>query len=390
MSAENLVGLILVGPAARLPRGGVHRPGEVLMSAAAWAQLALLVVLLGVSIPLLGSYMAKVYTGAKAPGDRVFLPVERLIYRICRVDPDREQRWTVYAFSVLAFSVVGLVMLYVMQRVQASLPFNPTNAPQVGEALSFNTATSFVTQHELAELLPRIDAEQPHPDGRPRGAELRVGGRRHGRDGRAHPRPHPPKVGDDRQLLGRPHPHDAAHPPARSRSSARWCYVSHGRGPEPPRLRGHEDRGRQHPGASRRAGGQPGSHQDARHQRWRVLQRERCSPAVQPQRALATCSGSSCILVIPFSLTYTYGKMVGDKKQGYVLLAVMVVIWLLVVGLTTMFELNGNPKLAQAGAEPGGHLDATGRQLRGQGHALRHARARRSGPRRRPVPRTAP
>ena len=124
------------------------------MSGAAWAQLALLVVLLAISIPLLGGYMAKVYGGGSAPGDRVFLPVERLIYKICRVDPDQEQRWTVYAFSVLAFSVVGIVVLYAMQRFQASLPLNPTDAPKVGEALSFNTATSFVTNTNWQSYSP--------------------------------------------------------------------------------------------------------------------------------------------------------------------------------------------------------------------------------------------
>ena len=122
----------------------------------------LLVVVLAVSIPLLGGYMAKVYGNGKAPGDRVFLPVERLIYRVCRVDPDHEQRWTIYAFSVLAFSVVGLLILYAMQRLQTSLPFNPTHAPQVGEALSFNTATSFVTNTNWQSYYPRVDAQRPH------------------------------------------------------------------------------------------------------------------------------------------------------------------------------------------------------------------------------------
>ncbi len=60
----------------------------------------------------------------------MFLPIERLIYKICRVDPDQEQRWTVYAFSVLAFSVVGIIVLYAMQRFQAVLPLNPTNAAE--------------------------------------------------------------------------------------------------------------------------------------------------------------------------------------------------------------------------------------------------------------------
>ena len=116
------------------------------MTGAAWAQFALVIVLIGVSIPLLGGYIAKVFgEEKKAPGDRVFLPIERVVYRVCRVDPEREQRWTVYAFSVLAFSLVGVIVLYGMQRFQTLFPLNPTHAPKVGEALSWNTATSFVT-----------------------------------------------------------------------------------------------------------------------------------------------------------------------------------------------------------------------------------------------------
>ena len=124
------------------------------MQGSDWAQVAVVVVLLAISVPLLGSYMAKVYGDGPAPGDRVFVPAERLVYRLCRVDPDREQRWTVYAFSVLAFSVVGVLIVYVMQRVQGSLPLNPTHAPEVGEALSFNTAVSFVTNTNWQSYYP--------------------------------------------------------------------------------------------------------------------------------------------------------------------------------------------------------------------------------------------
>ena len=72
------------------------------MSASAWFQVLFLIALLAISTPLLGSYLAKVYGGGTAPGDRFFSPVERLIYRACNVDPDREQRWNVYAYSLLA------------------------------------------------------------------------------------------------------------------------------------------------------------------------------------------------------------------------------------------------------------------------------------------------
>ncbi len=117
------------------------------MSTASWLQFVVLIALVGVTAPFIGRYMARVYDDSDrpAPGDRFFLRIERPIYRICRVDPDREQRWTVYAYSVLAFSVISLLILYLQLRIQDSLPFNPTNMPAVGEHLSFNTAVSFST-----------------------------------------------------------------------------------------------------------------------------------------------------------------------------------------------------------------------------------------------------
>ncbi len=115
------------------------------MTAAGWAQLIALIVVIGVTAPLLGRYMANVYQGGPSRLDRVFDPVERLIYRACRIDPQREQRWNIYALSVLAFSVVGFLLLYLIQRVQSGLPFNPTDMGNVAPALSLNTAVSFVT-----------------------------------------------------------------------------------------------------------------------------------------------------------------------------------------------------------------------------------------------------
>jgi potassium-transporting ATPase potassium-binding subunit len=115
------------------------------MTAAGWAQLIALIVVIGVTAPLLGRYIANVYEGGPSRVDRVFGPVERLIYRACRIDPEREQRWNVYTLSVLAFSVVGILLLYLIQRIQSGLPFNPTDMANVAPALSLNTAVSFVT-----------------------------------------------------------------------------------------------------------------------------------------------------------------------------------------------------------------------------------------------------
>jgi len=89
--------------------------------------------------------MAKVYGGGKAPGDRVFMPIERFIYRVCRIDPEGEQRWSTYVYSMLAFSVVGILLTYVLLRLQGHLPMNPTQKGGVSPGLSFNTAISFGT-----------------------------------------------------------------------------------------------------------------------------------------------------------------------------------------------------------------------------------------------------
>ena len=115
------------------------------MSATNWIELFIVVALLVVSTPLLGSYMAKVYGGKKAPGDRIFLPVERFVYRICGIDPESEQRWRTYVVSMLVFTFVGIVFTYAVLRLQAHLPFNPDHQSGVKPGLSFNTAISFGT-----------------------------------------------------------------------------------------------------------------------------------------------------------------------------------------------------------------------------------------------------
>jgi potassium-transporting ATPase potassium-binding subunit len=118
------------------------------MSGTVWVQFLVLIALVAAATPVLGSYMAKVYsaetTGAP-PGDRVFGAIERGIYRLTGVNAEREQRWTVYARSMLAFSVVSVLFVYLMQRIQGSLPINPTDVGAVPEPLAFNTAVSFVT-----------------------------------------------------------------------------------------------------------------------------------------------------------------------------------------------------------------------------------------------------
>ena len=108
-------------------------------------QLGLLCLVLAVTVIPLGRYMAAVYGGGPAPGDRCFASIERRVYRLLRVDATREQRWTVYAVSLLAFSLVSFLVVYALQRLQGSLPFNPTNVAAVPAFGAFNTAVSFMT-----------------------------------------------------------------------------------------------------------------------------------------------------------------------------------------------------------------------------------------------------
>ncbi len=115
------------------------------MSWESWAEILFFLALLVISTPLLGSYMAKVYSNEKAPGDRFFLPIERACYKACRIDPNSEQRWRSYIMSMLAYTLVGGLLTYGVLRLQGHLPGNPNGLPAVPAGTSFNTAISFMT-----------------------------------------------------------------------------------------------------------------------------------------------------------------------------------------------------------------------------------------------------
>ena len=101
-------------------------------------------VLLAITKPL-GVYMTRVFSGEKTFLSRVFGPIERLIYRLCRVEAANEQHWTTYTAAMLMFSVAGLLVLYAFQRLQYYLPLNPQEFSGVNPDLAFNTAVSFTT-----------------------------------------------------------------------------------------------------------------------------------------------------------------------------------------------------------------------------------------------------
>ena len=103
-----------------------------------------LVVLLLLAKPL-GLYMSRVYEGQSVGLNRVLGPVERFIYKICGVDPDEGMDWKIYALAVILFSLVCTIVVYGIQRLQAVLPLNPQGLSAVSPDSSFNTAVSFAT-----------------------------------------------------------------------------------------------------------------------------------------------------------------------------------------------------------------------------------------------------
>ena len=106
--------------------------------------LVYLGVLIAAAYPL-GKYMARVYEGERVSLTRVLGPVERLIYRLAGTREDDEQSWKTYAVAMLLFNAAGLFVVYGLQRLQAALPLNPQSLPAVTPDSSFNTAISFVT-----------------------------------------------------------------------------------------------------------------------------------------------------------------------------------------------------------------------------------------------------
>jgi K+-transporting ATPase ATPase A chain len=108
-------------------------------------QIAVFFILVtAISVPL-GLYMARVFSREHTFLDRVLTPIESLIYRICGINPEVEMGWAAYAISMLAFSLISMIFLYGLQRLQYYLPLNPQGLPGVPPGLAFNTAASFTT-----------------------------------------------------------------------------------------------------------------------------------------------------------------------------------------------------------------------------------------------------
>jgi K+-transporting ATPase ATPase A chain len=111
-----------------------------------WLQIFVFLGLIFAVTKPLGVFMTRVFAGERTFADPLLRPIERLLYRVTGVDPSHEMHWTEYATTMLVFSAVSMLVLYLIERIQGVLPFNPQHfAAVMPEHLAFNTAASFTT-----------------------------------------------------------------------------------------------------------------------------------------------------------------------------------------------------------------------------------------------------
>jgi len=110
-----------------------------------WLQILVFCGILIALVKPLGAYMTRVFSGERTLLSPVLVPIERGLYAVAGTSEREEQHWTSYAFALLMFNLLGVFVLYALMRLQAGLPLNPAGMAAVGPELSFNTAVSFVT-----------------------------------------------------------------------------------------------------------------------------------------------------------------------------------------------------------------------------------------------------
>jgi K+-transporting ATPase ATPase A chain len=316
---------------------------------AGWLELGLLIAAIAISTPVLGGYMAKVYEPSlgRPRGDRVFSAIERPIYRLCRIDPDSEQRWNTYAVSLLAFSLVSVLILYAQLRLQGHLFLNPDSYKGVEPKLSFNTAVSFLTNTNWQAYGDGIMSHLSQMAGlafhnfvsAAAGAAVAVAfirglvRRRTGTLGnfwvdlvRTCVRILLPLAFVAAIVLMSQGVIDNFHASRTVATVAGQTQTIPGG-----------------PVASQEAikeGGQNGGG---------FFGANSAHPFENPN-GITNFVEMWLILGIPFALTFTFGKMARDQKQGWVVFATMFVLWLVMLLIVTPLEARGNPKLTAAGA----------------------------------------
>ena len=322
-------------------------------------QMALFVAVLLACVKPLGLFMAKVYSG-RAPGlEPILGPLERLVYRLGGISRDGEMTWRQYAGALLAFSLASFVAVYGIQRLQGWLPANPESLPAVSPDSCVQYGRELRHEHELARIRGRVHDELPDADARAYRPELPFGGSGNGGAG-----------GADSRLRA-----------ARSSSTLGNFWVDLTRGTlyillplslllavllvsqgvvqtlEPYRevtlVEPTVDADGKAVAVQRIAVG-PAASQVAIKQLGTngggFFNANSAHPLENPT-PLSNFLQLLAILLIPASLCYTFGELVGDRRQGWAILAAMSVVFVAMLGLTVVAEQQGNPVLTALGVD---------------------------------------
>jgi len=347
------------------------------MSPTGLVQFFLVLLALALAAPALGKYMAKVYNkdanGGKAPGDRFFSPIERLIYRVARVDDTKEQRWNVYALALLAFSAVSFVSVYGIQRLQGSLPFNPTDRSAVSPWGAFNVAVSFVTntnwqwyggEGAMSHLTQMLTLTVQNFVSAAAGMAILVAVMRG-------------IVRRNQRTLGNFWV-DLVRTTVRILLPLSFVFALalaglgvvqnlHGYTTATPvdatvQVDGKVVSAQSIPGgqvASQEAIKQLGTNGGGFYNANSAHPFENPNPWTNVLEYFA-------IVLIPIAFCFTYGAMVGSRKQGTVLLGVMVSIWILMTFLTSFAEVSGNKRLETLGVDQSSSAQQVGGNMEGK------------------------
>ncbi|NYF80483.1 potassium-transporting ATPase subunit KdpA [Granulicella arctica] len=124
------------------------------MTTNGWLQIVFFFVSVCLVAKPMGLYMVKVFERRRTPLDFLLRPIERLLYRVTFVKEDEEMRWTEYAAAMLIFSAATMLLTYLVERIQAFLPWNPQHLAGVAPALAWNTAISFTTNTNWQSYVP--------------------------------------------------------------------------------------------------------------------------------------------------------------------------------------------------------------------------------------------
>ena len=366
------------------------------MNAPGWLQLALYVVVLLALAKPLGAYMAAVYEGRALRAQRILGPLERLLYRGAGVDPGREMRWTDYALAMLSFNLLGVLAVYALQRSAGRAAAQPAGLGGGHRRTRRSTPrSSFATNTNWQGYGGETHDELPHADARAHRAELRVGRDRHGGAGRADPRLRAPAGRRASATSGSTSTRTTLYILLPLSLVLALVLVSPGRGADlravPHRARWSQPvdydtpkTGRGRPAAQGRQGQRRSPRRRRRRSRPSPLGPAASQIAI---KQLGTNGGGFfnvnsahpfenptplsnflemlAILLIPAALCYTFGRMVGDTRQGWALLAAMTIVFVALLALcacgraapATRRSRSSASTRPRARTQPGGNME---------------------------------